>query len=522
MRRDLVTLAAALALAGCGEPEPARPNVVWVVWDTVRADRTSAYGAERATTPFLERWARDARVFEDCLSTSSWTVPSHASMFTGLLPAEHGAQHGHEQLDSELVTVAELLRDSGYRTFSWTANPHVTADEDRESFLQGFDTKRHPWDEASIGAAISIYEAKMQGVPSELTERFDRSGPTSWIVKAAGALARPAWAEWLDSGDPARPFFAFFNFMEAHRPLIPAREHREALMAPDEVERSYTTRFEFKDTWAYCFGLREWDPAELALLEKLYDASLRELDGLFEGLMAELDARGIAGETLVILTADHGEHLGEHHALDHQYAVCHALLHVPLVVRLPGRVAPGRDASPVTSMDLFPTVLELAGVEAPRRGSGAASSLLSPRERRPRLADYSRAFDKPLESLARLGEDGRTARFGRGLVTLVQGRWKLVREIGGGSFLYDLESDPGETRDVAAQHPEELDKLKLALGAWLGSLEPIGGDEARGERSKAHRSMLEQTGYVGGLDDGAGTEAAPPPGGPRKGTDCRP
>ena len=130
MRRSLVLLAFCSVFLGCHEePAPAakRPNVLWVVWDTTRADHLSAYGYSRKTTPFLEEFSKRARVFEDCQSSSCWTVPSHASMFTGLLPAEHGAMHGTEMLDENLVTVAELLRDSGYQTFAWAANPHVSA-----------------------------------------------------------------------------------------------------------------------------------------------------------------------------------------------------------------------------------------------------------------------------------------------------------------------------------------------------------------------------------------------------------
>jgi arylsulfatase A-like enzyme len=492
--RDAFFALALLAAGACGGDEPPRPNVVWVVWDTARADRMSLYGHETKTTPFLDEWAKDARVFDDCLSASSWTVPSHASMFTGLLPAEHGAQHGHEQLDDELVTVAELLRDAGYQTFSWTANPHLS---DAENFLQGFDTRRHPWDDASIDKAIEIYESKVrpQDVPSELGSRFDRSGPTPWVVKAAGSLARPTWTEWLDHRDEERPFFAFFNFMEAHRPLIPPRALRERTMTPDEVERSYVTRYDFAETWAYCFGMREWDPAELELLGKIYDAALLELDGLFEDLMRALEERGLEGETLVILTADHGEHLGDRHLLDHQYSVAHALVRVPLVVRLPGKLAKGRESRPVTSFDLFPTVLELAGVAAPKVGSGAARSLLRPDDERPRMSDYSRVFENPLKSVRKLDPERDVSRFEHGLVSLVLGRWKLVQEIGGSARLYDLSSDPAEAQDVAAEHPEEVARLKKALGHWLATLEPIGGDEARLERSAELKAMLESLGY---------------------------
>ena len=212
-------------------------------------------------------------------------------------------------------------------------------------------------------------------------------------------------------------------------------------------------------------------------------------------IIGELEDTDQLDDTLVVLTADHGEHLGDQHLLDHQYSVAHALVRVPLVVRLPGRVPKGRESGPVTSFDLFPTVLELAGVSAPKAGSGSARSLLRPDEDRPRMADYSKVFENPLKSVRKKDPERDVSRFERGLVSLVLGRWKLVQEIGGSARLYDLSSDPGEERDVSAEHPDEVAKLKKALGQWLATLEPIGGDQARLERSAELKAMLESLGY---------------------------
>jgi arylsulfatase A-like enzyme len=108
----------------CCEP-PRRPNVLWIMWDTVRADHLALYGYQGGATPNLDRWAADARVFENCLSTSGYTLPSHASMFTGLLPSEHCAHNDHTLLDDSYTTIAELLRSVGYRTYLYSANPHI-------------------------------------------------------------------------------------------------------------------------------------------------------------------------------------------------------------------------------------------------------------------------------------------------------------------------------------------------------------------------------------------------------------
>lgn len=481
--------------ASCGGGEPAPPNVLWVVWDTVRADRMSLYGHDRPTTPFLERWAAEARVYEDCLSASSWTVPSHASMFTGLLPPEHGAMHGSEYLDDKLTTVAEHLRGAGYQTYAWTANPHVSR---AENFLQGFDVEQHPFDEEVRERAVEIFKRKVPESVStrELQTRAVDRGESSWVLKAAGELGREGFSRWLDARDPERPFLAFFNYMEAHRPLIPPREVREKLLTPEQVEATYGIEFGWKETWAYCFGLHEYPPEQLQVLRDVYDAALLELDMLFEGLVAELERRGLAEDTVIVLTADHGENLGDQHLLDHQYALNQALIRVPLVVRYPARFEPGRDARPVMTTDLFPTLLELAGVPVPEVGVRHAHSLLRPKDSRVRVADYSKPFTKPLIAVRTAYPDHDISRFERGLMSCTEsGRWKLVLELGGAARLHDLDVDPGEERDVSAEHPEVVARLRQGLGSLLKSMRPIGSAQDAPERSEEIQRMLDGLGY---------------------------
>lgn len=497
MRRSALGTVAALALCvlGCSREE-ARPNVLWVVWDTTRADHLSVYGYERKTTPFLEEFAKDARVFEDCQSSSCWTVPSHASMFTGLLPSEHGAMHGAEFLDDKLVTVAEHLRGAGYATYAWAANPHVSR---TENFLQGFDVEEHPFDESVRERAIEIFKRKVPESVStrELSARAEDRGTNPWVIKAAGELGREGFARWLDSAKSAeQPFLAFFNFMEAHRPLIPPRELREALLTPAQVEATYSTEFSWKDTWAYCFGLYEYPPEQLDTLRDVYDAALLELDGLFAGLVAELRARGLDDNTVIIVTADHGENLGEHHLLDHQYGLNQALVRVPLIVRYPARFAPGRDRSPVMSMDLFPTLLELGGVAVPELGVRHAQSLLAPKATRVRVSDYQKPFPKPLAAVRKEYPQLDVSRFESGLISATEaGRWKLVQQLGGPAALYDLQADPRELRDVSGENPEVAQRLREGLGRLLRSVRPIGQPTEGADRDAEHQKMLQSLGY---------------------------
>lgn len=514
LRTAAALAAAALLVASCGggeKQQAPRPNVLWIVWDTVRADRLGVYGYDKPTTPFLDEWAKGARVYEDCISPGSWTVPSHASMFTGLLPSEHGAEWDSEVLGDELTTIAELLQGSGYQTFCWTANPHVSK---IKNATQGFEVEQHPWDPETIERAKQIFAEKLETFPpeSEVRKRGADERQSAWVLKAAGGLADEGLNAWLAQRDESRPYFAFLNYMEAHRPLISPPEFREPFMTPEEVVASYAADIDWISTWSYCFGVTDLDPVRLDLLAKSYDAAIRELDALLRVLLAKLEASGALENTIVVLTSDHGEHLTEHHLLDHQYSVAQVLLRVPLIVHYPARFAPGRDARPVMSMDLFPTLLELAGVESPRIGVGHARSLLDPARSRARISQYTRAFPGPLKQARDKLPDVDVSRHERPLMAIVDRPWKLVEEVGGAARLYDVEKDPYETRDVSGEHPDVLERMRKQLRGVLRSVRTIGSGGA-GENSEEMAKFLEALGYVDvEQNDSSATPAEKKPG----------
>jgi arylsulfatase A-like enzyme/4-amino-4-deoxy-L-arabinose transferase-like glycosyltransferase len=516
--RAAAAAAAALLLApglgACRADPPPRggPNVLWVLWDTVRADHLSLYGHPRPTTPRLDAWAAGARVFENAVSTAGYTIPSHASLFTGLLPSEHCTHNANERLDDRFETLAELLRAAGYQTFLYSENPNISAEPGR-NFAQGFDEVVHPWSPAWLDEALRIVHAKLpdEERSSELRERLAAAHRgerplTPWNVKAAGEIGERALRAWLASADRERPWFAFLNYMEAHRPTIPPRRYRERLMSADEVAASYGVDRSWVATWEYVFGLREYSRAELELTRKTYDAALLELDDLFGNLLEALAADGHLADTVVILSSDHGEHLGEQHRLDHQYSVHEAVLRVPLVVRDPARFPPGRSASPVVNFDLFPTVLELAGLTAPAGLDSAAQSLLAPQARRARLAEEPAASDIGIEQIRRLHPDWDPTPFRRRLRAFTDEPWKLIWRSDARHSLYDLSADPGETRDLVAERPERARELLAALERFRAPrsrCRVAPSTQAAPEPSPEQRERLRTLGYLEG-PEGAG------------------
>lgn len=483
MRTFAAWLCALALISGCDRPPssdsqpPAAtrtaadaPNILWVVWDTVRADHMSLHGHARPTTPNLDEWAKTARVYDDCISPSSITICSHASMFTGLSTSEHGANNARIFLEDQFETIAEILARAGYRTYCYSANANVSRDL---NLTQGFELVEHPWSPKYIERAIEIVRKKTEGDDSsELGGKLRQLAPNKQDVKASGELAVPAVEDWLKATDSRKPYFVFVNWMEAHRQLIPPRRLRERFMTPAQVEKSFKVDRSWTSTWEYTLGVREMSDEDIELTRLTYDAALLELDELFDLLLTRLRAAGALENTIVIVTSDHGEHLGEHHMLDHQFSVYDVLLRVPLIVHYPAKFAPGRESRPVMTHDLFPTLLEIIGLPAPEK-TASAISLLHPAEARDRLAGYPTPFTEGLSLVKRRNKDFDFKPWNRGLRAFQSGEFKLIAGTDKRDELYNLKLDPGELQNLIAGQPEIAKRLHEQLEAHLRLLTPF-------------------------------------------------
>jgi arylsulfatase A-like enzyme len=496
-RASLFLIALALAaFVSCREPQ--RPNIVWIVWDTVRADHLGLHGHDRDTTPNLDRWANGARVFEDCLSTAGYTLPSHASMFTGLLPSETCAHNAHPRLDDRYTTVAELLRSAGYRTYLYSANPHISS---TGNFTQGFDRSEHPWSPRLAARAREMVLEKLsaEDESNELLSALHAEGRGGmWKLKATGALAQETVLSWLDAEESDSPFFVFLNYMEAHRPLIPPREYRERMMSPEEVDRSYRVNRSWMPTWEYTLGLREMDDDELELTRATYDAAVAELDDLFGKLIEALERGGHLEDTIVILTSDHGEHLGEQHMLDHQFSLYQPLLRVPLIVHYPSLFEPGRDARPVTNFDLFPTLLELAQVDPPRGFESQAVSLLEPLDERMRFAEDPAEARVVLTTVKLEHPDWDPTPWERQLRAVVDTPFKLIWSSNDRARLFDLSADPLELTNVSGPRDDVAWRLEQSLDEIWRSLETCDPGQPVPDLAPEEIERLKALGYFGG------------------------
>jgi arylsulfatase A-like enzyme len=437
---------------------PARagtPNVLLLVIDTQRADHLSLYGYPRNTSPRLDRLARESVVFENAYANSTWTLPTHATMFTGRLPFEHRAGViGRSRLDGQFETLAEALGKQGYATGAFVANVfwvgrHTGLRRGFHRYEDFYGNIGDGFARTAIGRRISYDVLPHAGIV-ELPGR-----------KSAEDINR-ALLRWLDrKGD--RPFFAFANYFDVHTPLLPPPPYAGSYSGLSERERR-----------TYAIGLEELEGADtppsadsLEAFVDLYDESIRYLDSQVGALVDSLAARGILDNTLVIVTSDHGESWGEHGLMFHAHSLYRELTHVPLIIRFPSRIPPGRHSDPV-GLDRIPaTVAAFASLDA---GTFPGSSVFSD--------SAAREPAYPVLQLPRrVGKATSKPSTRTDLSGIVTGLWYYIDPHRETPELY-MNSDTGQLRNLAADR---------AYADTVASLKAILSANERGRRAAAGR-----------------------------------
>jgi arylsulfatase A-like enzyme len=359
--------------AGCGRAPRIGPNIVIVVLDTVRDDTSELSPNGVSPTPNLDRLGAEGTVFTNAWATAPWTVPSHVSILTGLLPSSHGCTGYNTFLGEEHTTLAEHLAGRGYETVAFFSNPWLT--DRMTGMMRGFETRY-----AEVGSDTRIFN----------------------IVDQGGEATSRNIEEWLDERPQKRPFLMFVNFLEPHLPYSPPEEYRRKHL-PDLPPRSIVTT-----EWAHEFNAGMYAPetVDWDRVNRLYLGDVATADAYLGRLVAQLEKHGLYEDSVIIVTSDHGENLGDHGYMDHQFGLFETLLAVPLVVKTSGQAERVVREDPTMITDIFPTVLELAGAEVPRDLTHARS-LLGPAGTvdRPLIAEYSGAGAPLIEILTGINPD---------------------------------------------------------------------------------------------------------------------
>jgi len=498
----IVVFAGVLTLAGgcrrgpqVDTPRPAagatadHPNIVFILVDTLRADRLGCYGDPRGLSPTMDALASEGVLFERTIATAPWTLPSVASFFCGYYPSVHKVTSYQEALRSaqaagkvryfgeQFTTLAEVLRDNGYQTAGFSANPFVTA---KFGFAQGF-------------------------------EHFDSSFAAN---TTPGRVVNAAALEWLRKRETDKPFFLYLHYMDVHDPYKADAKYVEPLVdavrrMPDKrlltpAERKRHGRFFGKSAVAYRDNPRHRELFRFAEYWRArYDAGVPQASAYLADLRGALQRLGLWESAFVILTADHGEALGAHRIWAHGLSAHQDQLHVPLILRWPGHLPAGaRIRRTVRLFDVMPTILNLVGISPPdgiqartlagliRTGGGVETIALA-----------EAVKQRPREK------------------ALVAGKWKLLAYPEEKRYeLYDLDADPGEQHDLAAVEPDQLARLRGLLERQLKENAALGRGvkEQSAEISAQERARFQALGYFEehAEDENAGEDQTSQPASP--------
>jgi len=414
-------------MAACGPRRPTAPRGVLVLLvDCLRFDHVGLDGAELPLTPAIDTIGPESLVFKDAYVQASWTRPSVPSILTGLYPSEHGlgdfvmtGEHVEGRaLSAKVTTLAEGMKAAGYRTA-----------------LIGYQAQLSP--KFGLNQGFDFYNNNTMGAP-RIDKRF---------------------LEWVDA-EPGKPFFAYLHYLDLHWPYCPPSETYGKFGPTEGV-------INICDNWRKLrndihSGAVTFSDADKRALAARYAEEVLALDAQIGHLFDELRRRGLWDDTLVVLTADHGEELMERGGIEHGHTMHEELLHVPYVWKLPASFGHRRGRSYgglLETRSLLPTLFELVG--QPRPAEVTAPSLLpwiwGPVPTTP-----------PAEFVASEAN---------GMLSIRTDRWHYIFTPATKKLeLYDLQSDPHELRDVSGSQPEALDQMQSLMRRWRSGLHPVGAD----------------------------------------------
>jgi arylsulfatase A-like enzyme len=398
------------------------PNVLLLVLDTVRGGEMGVYGYPLATTPNVDRWATRGIVFDRAFATAPWTLPSHASLFTGKWAHETGTGWLVPMPQGRL-TIARRLGALGYVTGGFAANTVYASwlFGLQDGFSRYRDYHRSP---SEVIGASSLGRWAIV--------RWNRwRGDYVMVGRVSAREVNGSFDRWQRGIETGRPWFAFINYFDAHDPYDPQEPYRTRF--PGTVEK-----------WRSLAALRQRPPEELRALQAAYDGAIASLDEEVGRLLDDLERRGILENTIVVITSDHGEEFGEHGVTGHGTSQYANVLHVPLIVITPDSAAVGARIRRFVSLRDVPATIEDLVTATARELPGHS---LRPLWSGDTLAPISPVFSD-VQRLATLPARYPTSKHNIQSL-IVEDRWHLIRPEGGAAELYDLATDSLEAHNLA-------------------------------------------------------------------------
>ncbi len=446
-------------VVSCGKTPADRPNVLLITFESLRADKVGCYGEPLPTTPNIDLLAAEGTLYEQAYSVTSWTLSSHATLFTGLYPSAHQVIEPRDRLQDSYVTLAEVLQGEGYETAGYVSGPFLRSAHALDQGFEAYDDS--PCSVTQQAAHDDITNDKMEELLSAFLEK-DRAGD--------------------------KPFFLFAYLWDPHYDFIPPSPY-DTMFVPDDAEPFDVTRFEFNRR--IHTGM---SPGAYQYLLSQYEGEIRCTDDMLGRLWRLMREKGIWENTIVILTADHGEEFFEHGEKGHKNNLHVESLHVPLIIKWDGRAEPERDDRVAGLIDLFPTLVDRLSLrlESPLHGK----SLTGP----PRSVDDPLFFELTTTFYGRR-KDGEVQKTSEQWWAIRRGPFKAIsvpnRHV---NVLYDVSTDQEERNQVERVYPEILEELVAALGPWQSSMQKMAGKHGKGVPARLSNEELERLkslGYIG-------------------------
>jgi arylsulfatase A-like enzyme len=450
-RIGILVTGLAVGLAGCRHGPP---DVIVVLADTLRADRVGPRADGRPSlTPFLDRLAASGVVFSNVYSTSSWTNPAVASLFTSRYPSQHHVTRFDSRLADDEVTLAERLAAAGWWNAGVLANFRLTKEN---GFGQGF----------------AFWGPNVGGLRGKVRAKRITTGMLSIYDAFFAPVRHTRWTR------RTRPALLYLHFMEPHAPYDPPQHLRRRIAGPPPAGVSD------EEANAKVVDVTRWDTlsdAEVTRLARLYDAEVAWLDRELERLFAALRARGLLEHAIVIVTADHGEEFRDHGGLLHGTALYQESVRVPLIMAGPGLPAGRVVTDEVSLVDVAPTLLALLGLPPEPRFEGRS------------LHEHLSSATEPRDAVLQLFPMAPGGELRRHVSGLVAGRRKLlVPPPPRAPEVFDLEADPGERRPLT----DDVEALEARLGARERALASRAGVVETAPIDPATRERLRALGYA--------------------------
>ncbi len=449
-------LSPALWLTGCNKLRPNKmPNILFISIDTLRKDRCSAYGYRRDTTPNLRRLADNGAIFDSAYAPAPTTGPTHATMFTSLYPITHQFKKNGARLSEDYTTLAEYLNASGYHTAAVMGSFVLNS---KFGFAQGFEF----FDDKFEFSTATCRRERWGGIPVD--EGFDQRANIT-TQKAINFLQTYSQKD--------RPFFLFVHYFDPHSPYIPPEP--------------FNSRF----------ASQKIQPTPIDKYSALYDGEVAFADHEIGNIIKTLERMGYIDDTLIIVTSDHGEGLGQHGNLGHTVNVYEELVRIPLLFYWPNHIPRGRIINaPVELVDLMPTIFDLIGITDDKssfQGQSLSNALCNGSKlnldrpvylHRP----YFRGIYLPVLYNRKIWLKGEH-------FAIKAKNWKYIEaEEENTKELFDLNADPQELKNIYSSFPEKAAELKTRLQKW--KKEYTRQSTKQNIISDEDRKRLETLGYV--------------------------